>query len=56
MLTMRMRVPARATESSPTTYLPLVRFRAPRPLSSWATALLAVLDGFPTGVVANRPL
>jgi hypothetical protein len=29
---------------SHTTYLPLVRFRSPRPLSSWATALLAVLD------------
>ena len=29
---------------SPTTYLPLVRFRSPRPLSSWITALLAVLD------------
>ena len=27
-----------------TTYLPLVRFRSPRPLSSWVTALLAVLD------------
>jgi hypothetical protein len=26
------------------TYLPLVRFRSPRPLSSWAIALLAVLD------------
>ena len=26
------------------TYLPLVRFRSPRPLSSWVTALLAVLD------------
>ena len=31
------------TESH-TTYLPLVRFRSPRPLSSWVTALLAVLD------------
>jgi hypothetical protein len=29
---------------SHTTYLPLVRFRSPKPLSSWATALLAVLD------------
>ena len=29
---------------SHTTYLPLVRFRAPRPLSSWVIALLAVLD------------
>lgn len=27
-----------------TTYLPLVRFRSPRPLSSWVIALLAVLD------------
>jgi hypothetical protein len=27
-----------------TTYLPLVRFRSPRPLSSWVVALLAVLD------------
>jgi hypothetical protein len=26
------------------TYLPLVRFRSPEPLSSWVTALLAVLD------------
>ena len=26
------------------TYLPLVRFRSPRPLSSWVTGLLAVLD------------
>ena len=31
------------TESH-TTYLPLVRFRSPTPLSSWVTALLAVLD------------
>jgi hypothetical protein len=31
------------TESH-TTYLPLVRFRSPRPLTSWVTALLAVLD------------
>jgi hypothetical protein len=31
------------TESH-TTYLPLVRFRSPRPLSSWAIALLSVLD------------
>jgi hypothetical protein len=31
------------TESH-TTYLPLVRFRSPRPRSSWVTALLAVLD------------
>src|SRR5262249_6807754 len=29
---------------SHTTYLPLVHFRSPRPLSSWVTALLAVLD------------
>ena len=29
---------------SHTTYLPLVRFRSPHPLSSWVTALLAVLD------------
>ena len=29
---------------SHTTYLPLVRFRSPRPLSSWVTSLLAVLD------------
>jgi len=29
---------------SHTTYIPLVRFRSPRPLSSWVTALLAVLD------------
>jgi len=29
---------------SHTTYLPLVNFRSPRPLSSWVTALLAVLD------------
>jgi hypothetical protein len=29
---------------SHTTYLPLVRFRSPRPMSSWVTALLAVLD------------
>ena len=29
---------------SHTSYLPLVRFRSPRPLSSWVTALLAVLD------------
>jgi hypothetical protein len=26
------------------TYLPLVRFRSPKPMSSWVTALLAVLD------------
>ena len=31
------------TESH-TTYPPLLRFRSPRPLSSWVTALLAVLD------------
>ena len=30
---------------SHSTYTPLVRFRSPRPLSSWVTALLAVLDG-----------
>ncbi|HEX3195669.1 MAG TPA: hypothetical protein VHS30_38395 [Streptosporangiaceae bacterium] len=29
---------------SHTTYLPLVRFRSPRPLSSWVISLLAVLD------------
>src|SRR5260370_677358 len=29
---------------SHTTYLPLVRFRSPLPLSSWVTALLAVMD------------
>jgi hypothetical protein len=29
---------------SHTTYLPLVRFRSPQPLSSWLTSLLAVLD------------
>ena len=29
---------------SHTTYLPLVRFRSPRALSSWVTSLLAVLD------------
>jgi hypothetical protein len=29
---------------SHTTYLPLVRFRSPRGMSSWVTALLAVLD------------
>jgi hypothetical protein len=29
---------------SHSTYLPLVRFRSPRPLSSWVTSLLAVLD------------
>lgn len=29
---------------SHTTYLPLVRFRSPKPLSSWVTGLLAVLD------------
>lgn len=34
---------ADVTESH-TTYLPLVSFRSPRPLSSWVTALLAVLD------------
>ena len=33
---------ADVTESH-TTYLPLVRFRSPTPLSSWVTALLAVL-------------
>jgi hypothetical protein len=37
------RFAADITESH-TTYLPLVRFRSPRPLSSWITALLAVLD------------
>jgi hypothetical protein len=34
---------ADVTESH-TTYLPLAWFRSPRPLSSWVTALLAVLD------------
>jgi hypothetical protein len=29
---------------SHTTYLPLVRFRSPKPLSNWVTSLLAVLD------------
>jgi hypothetical protein len=29
---------------SHTAYLPLARFRSPRPLSSWVTALLAMLD------------
>jgi hypothetical protein len=29
---------------SHTTYLPLVRFRSPRPLSSWVIAMLSVLD------------
>ena len=29
---------------SHTTYLPLVRFRSPGPLSSWVTGLLAILD------------
>ena len=29
---------------SHTTYLPLVRFRSPRPSSSWVISLLAVLD------------
>ena len=29
---------------SHTTYLPLVRFRSPQPLSSWVTSLIAVLD------------
>src|SRR5260370_15913891 len=29
---------------SHTTYLPLLRLRSPKPLSSWVTALLAVLD------------
>jgi len=37
------RFAADITESH-TTYLPLVRFRSPRPLSSWLTALLAVID------------
>jgi hypothetical protein len=37
------RFAADITESH-TTYLPLVRFRSPQPLSSWLTALLAVLD------------
>jgi hypothetical protein len=29
---------------SHTTYLPLIRFRSPRPLSSWVVSLLAVID------------
>ena len=29
---------------SHTTYLPLVRFRSPKPMSSWVTGLLSVLD------------
>ena len=29
---------------SHTTYLPLIRFRSPRPLSSWVVGLLAVVD------------
>jgi len=29
---------------SHTTYMPLVRFRSPKPLSSWVTSLLCVLD------------
>jgi hypothetical protein len=29
---------------SHTTYTPLIRFRSPRPMSSWVTSLLAVLD------------
>ncbi len=37
------RFAADITESH-TTYLPLVRFRSPRPLSSWVIALLSVLD------------
>jgi hypothetical protein len=37
------RFAADITESH-TAYLPLVRFRSPRPLSSWVIALLAVLD------------
>jgi hypothetical protein len=37
------RFAADLTESH-TTYLPLVRFRSPRPLSSWVIAILAVLD------------
>jgi len=40
----RWEVWAADVAESHTTYLPLVRFRSPRPLSSWVTALLAVLD------------
>src|SRR4029077_13710600 len=35
---------AASIAESHTTYLPLVRFRSPLALSSWVTALLAVLD------------
>jgi hypothetical protein len=40
----RWEVWAADVAESHTTYLPLVLFRSPRPLSSWVTALLAVLD------------
>jgi len=40
----RWEVWAADVAESHSTYLPLVRFRSPRPLSSWVTALLAVLD------------
>ena len=40
----RWEVWAADVAESHTTYLPLVRFRSPRPLSSWVTALLAVMD------------
>jgi len=40
----RWEVWAADVAESHTTYLPLVRFRSPRPLSSWVTGLLAVLD------------
>jgi hypothetical protein len=40
----RWEVWAADVAESHTTYLPLVRFRSPRPLSSWVIALLAVLD------------
>lgn len=35
---------AAAVAESHTTYMRLIRFRSPQPLSSWVTALLAVLD------------
>ncbi len=38
---------------SHTTYLPLVRFRSPKPLSSWITSLLAVLDSAALMLVLN---
>jgi hypothetical protein len=38
---------------SHTTYLPLVRFRSPKPLSSWVTSLLCVLDSAALMLVLN---